>query len=430
MAKYTKRKDSNGRVLPDGISERNDGRYIYRYVKNGKPHYLYGKTLDEVKEKKHNLEMELNIGLDNRNLGKICLLKYYPNYLEVYKKGKIKEASYQNKIQYFEHYIKPYDIAYKPLNELSRAEIIKHFQFLADEKGLARSTIESIASSMSCAVEELIMSKALLINPFKDAMKYIEARPRKKIEALEKDEQDALIRFLKKENGFQHVHLPLIGVLLGTGMRVGEAMALCWEDIDFEKNYILIYKTMNYRERGNGVKEYYVTTPKTENSYRKIPMSKDVIELLKMQKQYQENMHIRQDVVIPEYNLRGKEIRSFSGFVFTTRLGYPYSDGIGSNLRRIVAAYNKEETELAKKENREPLLLPKIHAHMLRHTFCTRLVESQLKRGITDYQAIKALMGHSSIRTSIDVYTSVSKELQKSYAKEVEDILNLDLLGV
>ncbi len=69
---------------------------------------------------------------------------------------------------------------------------------------------------------------------------------------------------------------------------------------------------MNYRERGNGVKEYHVTTPKTENSYRKIPMSKDVIELLKMQKRYQENMHIRQDVVIPEYNLRGKEIRSFS----------------------------------------------------------------------------------------------------------------------
>ncbi len=60
------------------------------------------------------------------------------------------------------------------------------------------------------------------------------------------------------------------------------------------------------------MKEYHVTTPKTENSYRKIPMSKDVIELLKMQKRYQENMHIRQDVVIPEYNLRGKEIRSFS----------------------------------------------------------------------------------------------------------------------
>lgn len=49
-------------------------------------------------------------------------------------------------------------------------------------------------------------------------MKYIEARPRKKIEALEKDEQDALIRFLKKGNGFQYVHLPLIGVLLGTGL--------------------------------------------------------------------------------------------------------------------------------------------------------------------------------------------------------------------
>lgn len=183
------------------------------------------------------------------------------------------------------------------------------------------------------------------------------------------------------------------------------------------------------KARGNGIKEFYVTTPKTENAYRKIPMSKDVIELLRMQKQYQLDLHIRQDVVIPEYNLRGKEVRTFSKFVFTTRLGYPYSDGIASNLKRIVEAYNKEETELAKKEDRQPLLLPKIHAHMLRHTFCTRLVESQLKRGITNYQAIKALMGHNSIKTSIDIYTSVSKELQKTYAEEVEAVVNLDILN-
>lgn len=421
-----KRKDKKGRALPDGVSERADGRYIYRYQRYGKLHYLYAKDLNTLKQRILKLHIELEQGL-NTNLANQSLKEYYPYYLETYKKGKIKEASYNNKVQHFDKYMRPFDIAHVPMKEISRQMVVKHLQYLADEKKLARGTIATLASSMKCALQEVLYDKGLLVNPFEDVMKSIDARPPKPVRALEKAEQDALISFLSQENTWQNVHLPLIGFLLGTGVRVGEAMALTWDDIDLKSKTVKIYKTMNYRDRGlgDGKKEYYITTPKTENAYREIPLSSQVIKLIEQQKQYQKDLRIRQDIEIPEYNMRGRIVKTYKGFVFTTRMGYPYSDGIASNLRRIVNSYNKEETHLASEEGREPLLLPPIHAHMLRHTFCTRLVESQLEKGITDYQAVKYLMGHSKIQTSIDVYTSVSKELQKNYASDVEGIINL-----
>lgn len=46
-----RRKSRDGRVLPDGVSERADGRFIYRYQVYGKPHYIYDKDLGELKKK-------------------------------------------------------------------------------------------------------------------------------------------------------------------------------------------------------------------------------------------------------------------------------------------------------------------------------------------------------------------------------------------
>lgn len=256
---------------------------------------------------------------------------------------------------------------------------------------------------------------------FEDVMQYIDAKKPVKVEALEKDVQKELMDFLQKP-GFQSVYLPLIGTLLGTGMRFGEAMALTFDDIDLEKKIIKVYKTLNYKDRGNGKKEFFITTPKTENAYREIPLSSQVLGLLRMQKQYVSDMHIRQDFVVPEYDMRGRNIREYKGFVFTTKLGKPYSDGLASVIKRIVKKHNEEELVLAEKEEREPFLLPVFHAHQLRHTFCTRLIEDQLKKGITNYQSVQYLMGHAKISTTIDIYTSVSKAIKQTFAADIEKI--------
>ena len=71
-----KRKDRNGRVLPQGVTQRADGRYLYREQINGKSIYLYAKTLNEMKERisKHKLDAARGVDVD---LKKLTLNEWY-----------------------------------------------------------------------------------------------------------------------------------------------------------------------------------------------------------------------------------------------------------------------------------------------------------------------------------------------------------------
>ena len=75
------------------------------------------------------------------------------------------------------------------------------------------------------------------------------------------------------------------------------------------------------------------------------------------------------------------------------------------DIHRITDAYNALETENAKKEGREPLILPKFSAHNLRHTFCTRLCENE-----SNLKVIQSIMGHSDIQTTMDIYAECTEE--------------------
>lgn len=180
---------------------------------------------------------------------------------------------------------------------------------------------------------------------------------------------------------------------------------------------------MNYCVRvEGGAHEYYITSPKTKNAYRDLPMSSDVVKLCQMQKEYQKNMRIRQDIQIPEYNMQNIACKSYKGFIFTSKLGYPIThEGIVAFLKRIVAHCNAEETIQAEDEGRAPVLLPeKITPHVFRHTVATRLVEQKIS-----CENLKSIMGHSSIRTSIDVYTSISKKLENNAREDLEKMSNI-----
>ena len=415
-----KRKDSNGRVLPDGVSERADGRYLYRYQKYGKTHYIYDRDLNELKRKIGELQLDVAKGI-NTNLASMTMNEWYPQYLKIYKEGKIKETSMVNKRNYYKWYVEPYDLGRMPLRDINRPFVINHFQWLADNKKLSHGTLRSLASMLFNAMQEVQYSGGVIVNPFVDIMVNVRSRPEEKRIALSVEEQQALIEYLK-ENGFQNVYLPIIGVMLGTAMRIGEVLALTWEDIDFKNNVIHIYKTLNYRTRiaGKG-HEYFITTPKTKNANRDIPMSPDVCKLLYMQQQYQKDLRIRQDIQIPQRDDTGNCIRNFKGFVFTSKLGYPFThEGFKKSVERIVKNYNTAEKKAAENEKRDPIYLPNITPHVFRHTACTRLVEQEIP-----YERLKLIMGHSSLKTTIDVYTSISNDLRKKAQFDLENIVSI-----
>ncbi len=122
-------------------------------------------------------------------------------------------------------------------------------------------------------------------------------------------------------------------------------------------------------------------------------------------------MRIRNDI----------EIDGYSNFVFTTKQEYPYThEGFTASLKRIIKACNEREIKNAAEEKRELAVIPAVTPHYFRHTFCTRLVENQVP-----HETLKVLKGHSSIKTSIDIYTGISNNNFKRVKKDIEGVVKI-----
>ena len=105
-----------------------------------------------------------------------------------------------------------------------------------------------------------------------------------------------------------------------------------------------------------------------------------------------------------------------SGFVFLNREGYVNNpQTINRAIERIRLACNQKEVECAKRENRDPIVIPHFSAHNLRHTFCTRYCENE-----TNIKVIQEVMGHSDISTTMNIYAEATE------AKKRESIANMD----
>ena len=161
---------------------------------------------------------------------------------------------------------------------------------------------------------------------------------------------------------------PLFTVLLGTGTRIGECLGLRWEDIDFEKNLISINHSLIYRPTPDTRENVLsISLPKTEAGIRTIPMLAVVKDAFEIIREEQEDTGGNETVIDGMY-----------GFVFMNRFGNVHNyNTVNQAIKRIVSNYNSTEILQAKKEKREPIILPNISCHIMRHTFATRLCEAE-----------------------------------------------------
>ena len=412
MAKVVRRKDPNGRVLPEGVYYRQaDSRYIYKYYLYGKPHYIYDKDLTNLKVKIDKQKLDVASGR-NTDLASMSLNEWYPQYITIFKEDKVKPSSLLNLKNYYEWYVEPYAIGRMPMRELKRTHFVAHFRELVDKKKLAHGTLRSLASMLYNCLQQVVYDGGLFVNPASEIMKDVAAKPKEARDALTEEQEKLLLDFLKIEGTFQNVYLPMVGILLGTGMRFGECDALTWDDVDLEKSIVHVSKTLNYRCKNTNKHEYFITSPKTPNAVRDIPLSDDLVRLFKMQKQYQKDMRIRQDIKIDGY----------SQFVFTSKLGNPFThEGFVATMKRIVKHANEWEKERAEKEDREPVELPaKLTPHIFRHTFATHLVLNEVP-----YEIAKVIMGHSSVKTTIDIYSHIRNDNAKRMRADIGNVIKI-----
>lgn len=283
-------KDLTGKELGKGFTQRKDGRYQTRISLGGgkKPICLYGHTLKEVKKKREKLLEKTKYGLDI-DTHKITLNQWFEKWMELYIVNRIKKTTIRN-------YIDSYNRCIKYIGYMKLADIqITHVQNMVIElanKGYKKSTIRSTVSVVSSCLERAVIGKMLLFNPCRGIV-YPEITNKNfkpvKIagQNLKRMTNDEIIRFFDVARDTRYYELYIL--LLFTGMRIGEACALEWKDVDFQNNYLHVYKTINivpvyYDDNGNKLdRPYYIkqiTSPKRTASIRKIPLFKAAVDAL------------------------------------------------------------------------------------------------------------------------------------------------------
>ena len=161
----------------------------------------------------------------------------------------------------------------------------------------------------------------------------------------------------------------------------------------------------------NSRAESIITTPKTKNGIREIPMLNDVRETLQELYDRRFDFNANNQVVVDGY----------TNFIFRDLYGNVYNNRrINGMLKRLIRDYNLQEDELAEKEQREPVHLPQITCHNLRHTFCSRLILAG-----TNIKTLQLLMGHAHAETTIRVYANVTKQNNQEEIAALEGKLKL-----
>lgn len=231
-------------------------------------------------------------------------------------------------------------------------------------------------------------------------------REKQKIQTLEEDlpqylKKEELSRFLSaaKDHGLDGDY-PLFTVLAYTGIRIGEALALTWDDISYKQHTIRINKTL-YNPTNNR-KKYQLTAPKTKHSNRIIPIDEHTESVLAS---WQMEINNIRGMYEDDYHTPAICSR---GFVFPS-LQYP-------GFPRTPRAVQLRIDRLSKIIDPPPSV--RIHLHLFRHTHVSLLAEAGV-----GLEQIQERMGHSDDETTCSIYLHLTKHLKKDAALRFAELM-------
>lgn len=278
------------------------------------------------------------------------------------KKDYIKESTYANySNNIFNHIIPKLGNYY--LNELNH-RIIQDFLLELSKNGrkdnnggLAEKTIKDITIIIKGSIKKGINEDK--IKHIELTFNYPKDNKENKLYVLTKREQNKITNYV-----LENINSRNIGLLISlySGIRIGELCALRWEDVDFKKNCLTINKTIQrvyIKDKDKNISKVIITTPKTKNANREIPINKDFLEILKKVKSDKKH-----------YILTGNE---------------KYIEP-----RTYRKYFNKVLDELKIKH---------FNFHSLRHTFATNCISLGV-----DYKTVSELLGHANVNITLNLY--------------------------
>ncbi|OCA70364.1 integrase [Chryseobacterium contaminans] len=286
------------------------------------------------------------------------------------KRQYVKKSSFSAYMLLIENHLLP---AFGERYEIEEVDV-QNFVFQKLEKGLSHKTIKDILIVLKMILKFGSKNKWLNYTPFD--IQYPTERERHNVEVLTKADQKKIMNYIQEHFTFRNLG---VYICLSAGMRIGEVCALTWDDIDTDNGVISVNRTIQriyVIEDGNRRTELILDTPKTKNSIRDIPISKDLLRILKP----------------------FKKIVNSSFFVLT-------NDSKPTEPRTYRSYYKNLMKELN---------MPELKFHGLRHSFATRCIESNC-----DYKTVSVLLGHSNISTTLNLYVHPNMEQKKKAIEQM-----------
>ncbi len=202
------------------------------------------------------------------------------------------------------------------------------------------------------------------------SIKYPTEQKSKELEVLSISHQKKLMQYVTDNFTFRNLG---IYICLSTGMRIGEVCALKWSDIDVGTETIHVNRTIEriYIIEGDERRtELVIGSPKTKNSIREIPISKELMKLIRPLKKL-----MNDDYYVITNEAKPTEPRTYRNYY---------------------------------KQLLKQLGIPDLKFHGLRHSFATRCIESKC-----DYKTVSVILGHANISTTLNLYVHPNMEQKK-----------------
>ncbi|MCR5726666.1 MAG: site-specific integrase [Lachnospiraceae bacterium] len=246
-------------------------------------------------------------------------------------------------------------------------------------EGTIKQTLQTMITMFYAAYENNVIRKSPVT---KSGVKMPPAHKKKPIDFFTIEEEKRFIEVAKDYAYYEQFRL-----ILETGLRTGEVIGLEWKHVDLENRVIRVEKTLEFRY---DAQKWLFGIPKTEHGIRDVPLSQTAYEILK---------GIKDRGGYANENTPDE----FRDLVFLNRTGFP----------------TKNSTYDAALQKRcEQAGVKRLSMHDLRHTMATRFCENS-----TNYKFLSRMLGHSSIKITVDTYVHETSQSKAQEAQRFSDYM-------